>query len=71
MDGLSNHWIDILGEKSYWCWWDGGGGLLDYIVSPNPIPFPLDFGFLIFDLDFGLGFWILDLDFGLDLDLTI
>ena len=40
-------------------WWVGGG-LLDYIVSPSPIPFPLDFRF-----------WILDLDFGLDLGLTI
>ena len=50
-----------------------GGGLLDYIVSPSPIPFPLDFGFWILDLDFGPGFWtwILDLDFGLDLGLTI
>ena len=37
-----------------------GGGLLDYIVSPSPIPFPLDFG---------PGF--LDLDLGLDLGLTI
>ena len=55
---FSNHWINILGE-SY--------GLLDYIVSPSPIPFPLDFGFWILDLDFGPGFWtwILDLDFGL------
>ena len=23
----------------------GVGGLYDYIVSPSPIPFPLDFGF--------------------------
>ena len=37
-----------------------GGGQLDYIVSPSPIPFPLDFG---------PGF--LDLDLGLDLGLTI
>ena len=46
-------------------------GLLDYIVSSSPIPFPLDFGLWI--LDFGLGFCtlILDLDFGLDLGLTI
>ena len=27
----------------------GGGGLLDYSVSPSP--FPLDFGFWIRDLD--------------------
>ena len=39
-----------------------GGGLLDYIVSPSPIPFPLDFGFWT---------WILDPDFGLDLTLAI
>jgi len=53
--------------------WGGVGSLLDYIVSPNSIPFPLDFGFWILDLDFGLGFgtWIWDLDLGLDLGLTI
>ena len=36
-------------------------------------PFPLDFGFRIWDLDLGLGFgtWIWDLDLGLDLGLTI
>ena len=37
--------------------WGGVGSLLDYIVSPSPIPFPLDFRFWILDLDFGLGFW--------------
>ena len=46
-----------------------GGGLLDYNVSPCPIPFPLDFGFWILDLDFGPKIW--DLDLGLDLGLTI
>ena len=49
------------------------GGLLEYSVSASPIPFPLDFGFWILDLDFALGFGtlILDLDLGLDLGLTI
>ena len=43
-----------------------------YIVSPSPIPFPLDFGFWILELDFGPGFgiWISDLDLGMDLGLT-
>ena len=49
------------------------GGLKDYIVSPSPSPFPLDFGFRIWDLDLGPGFGtrIWDLDLGLDLGLTI
>ena len=51
---FSHHWIDISGEKSYWWVGGEGGGLLDYIVSPSPIPFPLDFGFRIWDLDLGL-----------------
>ena len=40
--------------------------LQDYSVSLSPIPFPLDFGFWICDLDLGLGFgtWIWDLDLG-------
>ena len=39
----------------------------------SPSPFPLDFGFGIWDLDLGPGFgiWISDLDLGLDLSLTI
>ena len=45
---------------------EGGGGLLDYSVGPSPIPFPLDFGIWILDLDLGPGFetWIWDLDLG-------
>ena len=31
--------------------------LLGHVVIPSPIPFPLDFGYWILDLDFGLGFW--------------
>ena len=44
-----------------------------YCQPQSPSPFPLDFGFKIWDLDLGPGFetWIWDLDFGLDLGLTI
>ena len=31
--------------------------MLDYIVSPSPISFPLDSGLWILELDFGPGFW--------------
>ena len=53
--------------------WLVGGGLQDYIVSPSPSPFPLDFGLKIWDLDFGLRFgtWVWDSDLGLDLDLGL
>ena len=41
--------------------------------APVLSPFPLDFGFWIWDLDLGPGFgtWIWDSDLGLDLGLTI
>ena len=48
--------------------------ILDQVFTiDSPSPFPLDFGFRIWDLDFGTGFgtWIPDLDLGLDLGLTI
>ena len=37
----------------------GGGGLLDYSVSPSPSP-------LLWTLDFGFRTWIWDLGLGLD-----
>ena len=38
--------------------WVGGVGWwpVGLYCQPSPIPFPLDFGFWILDLDFGLGF---------------
>ena len=39
-----------------------GGGLQDYIVIQQSHSFPLDFGFLILDLDLGPGFWTWILD---------
>ena len=43
------------------------------VSAPVPSPFPLDFGFRIWDLDLGPGFGtcIWDLDLALDLGLTI
>ena len=37
------------------------------VSAPVPSPFPLDFGFMIWDLDLGprFGTWIWDLDLGL------
>ena len=58
---FSHHWIDILGEKSYW--WDGGWpvGLYCQLQSHSFSSglWTLDFGFWnwILYLDFGLGFW--------------
>ena len=76
MEGQGKSWmvfshdlIDVSGEKSYG-WWVG---LVDCkIIVSAPSPFPLDFGFRIWDLDVGLGFgtciWDLDLrlEFGID-----
>ena len=56
--GMTFQMRKVIGDGGGW----DGGGLLDYIVSPSPIPFPLDFGFWT---------WILDPDFGLDLTLAI
>ena len=55
--------------KAFSQWWPVGL----YIFSPSSIPFPLDFGFWIRDLDLvpGFGTWIWDMDLGLNLGLTI
>ena len=49
--GLTYQVRKVMGDGVGW----GGGGLLDYIVSPCTIPFPLDFGLWIWDLDLGPG----------------
>ena len=55
INGLTFQMRKVIGGGVGW-----GGGLLDYIVSPSPSPFPLDFIFRILHLDLGSGFgtWI-------------
>ena len=60
---FSHHWIDILGEKSYWLvvgWWWWPVGLYCQSQSHS-----FSSGLWILDLGLGFGTWIWDLDFGL------
>ena len=63
---FSHHWIDSLGEKSYWWggWWPVG-------LYCQPQSHSFSFGLSILNLGLGIGTWIWDLDLGLDLGLTI